>query len=45
MRCIHQCPQEAVQIGRGTVGKFRWRGSGGDFKPLRLYGLQMEENE
>lgn len=45
MRCIHQCPQEAVQIGRGTVGKFRWRGPGGDFKPLRLYGLQMEENE
>jgi ferredoxin len=26
MRCIHACPQEAIQIGKATVDKFRWRG-------------------
>jgi ferredoxin len=36
MRCIHSCPQEAIQIGKATVGKFRWHGPLGDFKPLRL---------
>jgi hypothetical protein len=36
MRCIHACPQEAIQIGKVTVDKFRWRGPNGDFKPLRL---------
>lgn len=36
MRCIHACPQEAIQIGQATVGKFRWHGPRGDFKPLRL---------
>ncbi len=36
MRCVHACPQEAVQIGRATENKFRWRGPKGDFKPLRL---------
>lgn len=35
MRCIHQCPREAVQIGQATVGKFRWRGPKGDFNPLK----------
>ncbi len=36
MRCIHACPQEAIQINRVTVNKFRWHGPRGDFKPLRL---------
>jgi ferredoxin len=36
MRCIHACPNEAIQIGRVTENKFRWRGPKGDFKPLRL---------
>ena len=36
MRCIHACPAEAIQIGRGTVDKFRWRGPKGDFRPLKL---------
>jgi ferredoxin len=36
MRCIHACPQEAIQIGRATIDKFRWRGPKGRFKPLRL---------
>jgi ferredoxin len=36
MRCIHACPQEAIQIGKATENKFRWRGPKGDFKPLRL---------
>ena len=36
MRCLHTCPAEAIQIGRGTVGKFRWHGPMGDFDPLRM---------
>lgn len=36
MRCVHQCPQAAIQIGRGTVGKMRWKGPGGCFKPSIL---------
>lgn len=36
MRCIHQCPQEAIQIGKLTLDKFRWRGPRGAFKALRL---------
>ena len=36
LRCLHACPQEAIQIGRLTSGKFRWKGPKGDFKPLRL---------
>jgi ferredoxin len=36
MRCIHTCPVEAIQIGKATVGKFRWRGPKGSFDPLRL---------
>lgn len=34
MRCIHQCPQAAIQIGRGTVGKTRWQGPAGCYHPL-----------
>jgi ferredoxin len=36
LRCLHACPQEAIQIGKLTAGKFRWRGPKGEFKPLRL---------
>jgi len=36
MRCIHQCPEEAIQIGRLTVDKFRWKGPAGDYKPLAI---------
>jgi len=36
LRCLHACPQEAIQIGRLTSGKFRWKGPTGDFRPLRL---------
>jgi len=36
LRCLHACPEEAIQIGRLTVGKFRWKGPKGDFKPLRM---------
>lgn len=36
LRCLHACPQEAIQIGKITVGKFRWRGPKGDFKPLQM---------
>jgi len=36
LRCLHACPQEAIQIGRLTKGKFRWKGPKGDFQPLRM---------
>lgn len=36
LRCLHACPQEAIQIGKITVGKFRWRGPKGEFKPLQM---------
>jgi ferredoxin len=36
LRCLHACPQEAIQIGKITMGKFRWRGPKGDFQPLRM---------
>lgn len=36
LRCLHACPQEAIQIGKLTTGKFRWRGPKGTFKPLRM---------
>jgi ferredoxin len=36
MRCIHSCPQEAIQIGKGTVNKFRWHGPKGQFQPLLM---------
>lgn len=36
LRCLHACPQEAIQIGRFTVDKLRWRGPSGDFEPLRM---------
>lgn len=35
MRCVHQCPKAAIQIGKGTVGKMRWKGPDGRFRPLR----------
>ncbi|MHA1112848.1 MAG: EFR1 family ferrodoxin, partial [Promethearchaeota archaeon] len=34
LRCIHQCPVEAIQLGKLTVGKFRWRGPDGKFSPI-----------
>jgi ferredoxin len=34
MRCVHQCPKAVVQIGKGTVGKMRWKGPDGRFRPL-----------
>lgn len=36
MRCIHQCPQAAIQIGKGTVGKMRWKGPDGKYNPSML---------
>jgi ferredoxin len=36
LRCLHACPEEAIQIGRLTVGKFRWKGPKGDYRPPRL---------
>ncbi|MFZ7132302.1 MAG: 4Fe-4S binding protein [Eubacteriales bacterium] len=31
MRCIHQCPFEAIQIGNKTKGEFRWKDPNGIF--------------
>jgi ferredoxin len=36
LRCLHACPQEAIQVARFTVDKFRWRGPKGDFQPLQM---------
>lgn len=36
MRCIHHCPTEAIQIGKATVDKFRYKGPRGRFKPVRM---------
>jgi ferredoxin len=36
IRCLHACPQEAIQISRFTTGKFRWKGPKGNFRPIRL---------
>jgi ferredoxin len=36
MRCVHQCPEEAIQIGSRTRGRFRWKGPDGSFRPPRI---------
>lgn len=36
LRCLHACPEEAIQVGKLTVGKFRWRGPRGEFQPLKM---------
>ena len=35
LRCITQCPKEAIQIGKLTKGTVRWKGPNGDFNPLK----------
>ena len=44
LRCLHACPQEAIQVGKLTVDKFRWPGPKGEFKPLgmRSQGRTMD---
>ena len=37
--CVKQCPNEAIQIGKSTVNKFRWKGPMGDFKPSEGNGF------
>jgi ferredoxin len=44
LRCLHACPQEAIQIGKLTVNKFRWKGPKGDFRPLRMRGMDGVAN-
>ncbi len=34
LRCVSQCPVEAIQIGKFTKGTVRWRGPSGNFNPL-----------
>ena len=36
LRCVHQCPQRAIQIGNFTKDKFRWHGPQGDYHPPLL---------
>ena len=31
MRCISQCPQKSIQIGKMTQDKFRWKGPKGKY--------------
>jgi ferredoxin len=33
LRCLHLCPTEAIQLGKLTQGKLRWRGPLGNFRP------------
>ena len=35
LRCIHQCPEKAIQIGKITKGKHRYKGPDGKFNPVR----------
>lgn len=35
LRCVNQCPVAAIQIGKGTAGKLRWKGPYGRFDPLK----------
>ena len=35
LRCINQCPEKAIQIGRFTKGKYRYKGPTGNFNPLK----------
>jgi ferredoxin len=44
MRCIHSCPQGAIQIGKGTVNKFRWHGPKGRFDPLLMRSESTTRN-
>ncbi|WP_457558768.1 EFR1 family ferrodoxin [Candidatus Harpocratesius sp.] len=44
MRCIHQCPTESIQIGKSTIGKFRWHGPLGDFHPLSNKNKEKKES-
>jgi ferredoxin len=45
LRCLHACPTEAIQIGKLTVGKFRWKGPKGDFRPLRMRPQQVQPQQ
>ncbi|MHA1673870.1 MAG: EFR1 family ferrodoxin [Promethearchaeota archaeon] len=35
LRCVNICPQRAIQVGKFTVGKARWHGPKGNFRPLK----------
>jgi flavodoxin/NAD-dependent dihydropyrimidine dehydrogenase PreA subunit len=43
LRCITQCPAEAIQIGNFTKGTVRWKGPNGTFNPLKD-NLQSHDN-
>ena len=36
LRCVHQCPVEAIQIGKITREKFRYKGPEANYKPERV---------
>ncbi len=36
LRCIHQCPEEAIQIGKFTQKSMRYRGPDGSYHPLSI---------
>jgi ferredoxin len=33
LRCLHQCPEEVIQLGRRSRGGFRWKGPDGSYRP------------
>ena len=42
LRCVHLCPQEAIQIGRLTMNTVRWRGPDGRFDARMVAGLRRQ---
>ena len=37
LRCVSQCPTEAIQIGKFTKGTVRWKGPSGNFNPINEF--------
>ncbi len=43
LRCVNNCPEEAVQMGKLSVGKARWHGPLGQYRPLRYRSPKVFE--
>ena len=48
LRCVNNCPEEAIQIGKISVGKARWRGPKSNYKSMKYkipktYSQQAEK--
>ncbi len=45
LRCINQCPAEAIQIGQFTEGKFRFEGPMGNYVPAPVEDAEKSEKK